>query len=278
MTSDHARKKAIRARMTASGEPYSVAARALAARALAASAPAADAESVADRERGADPAGALAEVIACAGRTLTAVSARVEVRADTDLGWDPERVPRRRPGLVGRLAGRAAKGVWARIAPDTDPAELREQFLHQFGEGFLEPAADRYLIDYGGWSQVLIDGRRFSGLSGEPLGPRYENGPGRSRRDDPLDGLRRLQGATAARWVGAETIRGTPCRLAATTAGQDEFTVWIDGERIRRFQTVERGSGRSARATKTETVELWDFGLPVDELDWSRLPSFRASR
>jgi hypothetical protein len=24
------------------------------------------------------------------------------------------------------------------------------------------------------------------------------------------------------------------------------------------------------------TLELWDFGVPVDSLDWSRLPSFRA--
>ena len=65
--------------------------------------------------------------------------------------------------------------------------------------------------------------------------------------------------------------------MAVATAGQDEFTVWIDDERIRRFQAVERGSGRSALVTKTETVELWDFGVPVDSLDWSRLPAFRTT-
>ena len=68
-------------------------------------------------------------------------------------------------------------------------------FLHQVGEGFLEPAASRYLIDYGGYAEVLIDGTR-----------------------------------------------------------------------------------RIAQATKTETVELWDFGVPVDSLGWSRLPSFRTPR
>jgi hypothetical protein len=156
--------------------------------------------------------------------------------------------------------------------------EVREAFMHQFGAGFVEPAADRYLIDFGGWSQVLTDGRRFSGRSGEPLGPRYENRPGRSRRDDPLDVLRRLQAATAARWVGEETVRWTRCRVIATTEGKGQFTVWIDDGRIRRFQTVERGSGRPALVTKTETVELWDFGVPVDLLDWSRLPNFRAPR
>jgi hypothetical protein len=66
--------------------------------------------------------------------------------------------------------------------------------------------------------------------------------------------------------------------VITATVGADEFTVWIDGKHVRRFQTVERGSGRYARATKTETVELWDFGVPVDELDWSRLPTFRTPR
>jgi hypothetical protein len=252
--------------MAASGEPYIVAARAL------------DSAEPAAQQPAAQEPGALAAVTACAARTLTADSARLEIRSDTDLGRDPEPEPRRRPGLIGRLAGRAVTGVLGRVAPETDPAELRELFLHQLGAGFVEHAADRYLIDFGGWAQVLTDGRRFSGLSGEPLGPRYEKRPGRPRKDDPLDALRRLQAATTARWSGEETVRRTRCRVLAATAGQDQFTVWIDDERIRRFRTVERGSGRSARATKTETVELWDFGVPVDSLDWSRLPAFRTPR
>ena len=191
-----------------------------AAEPLAGPGPAADPQPVAD------PAGALAEVIACAGRTLGVPSARIEIRADTDLG----RI-RAHPAPPPRARGQARRAhawrILARVAPDMDSAELREQFLHQFGAGFLAAAA-RYLIDYGGWAQVLVDGRRFSGLSGEALGPRYENRPGRSLRGDPLDALRRLQGATAARWIGDETVRCTPCRVAVTTAGADEFTVWVD--------------------------------------------------
>jgi hypothetical protein len=26
-----------------------------------------------------------------------------------------------------------------------------------------------------------------------------------------------------------------------------------------------------------QTFELWDFGVPVGSLDWSRLPSFQAA-
>jgi hypothetical protein len=73
-------------------------------------------------------------------------------------------------------------------------------------------------------------------------------------------------------------VRWTTCRVVATTVDDSEFTVWLNDQRIQRFQTLERGSGRFARATRTETVELWDFGVPVDSLDWSRLPSFRTPR
>jgi hypothetical protein len=100
---------------------------------------------------------------------------------------------RRRPGLVGRLTRRAAKAAWERVAPETSPAEARELFLHQFGAGFIDLAGSRYLVDFGGYAQVLVDGRRFGGLSGEPLGPRYELRPHKFRRDDPLDALRKLQ-------------------------------------------------------------------------------------
>jgi hypothetical protein len=292
--------------MAATGEPYSVAARALDAAEAAAEPMAAaggtaepgsaeaaaaaepiSAESAAAEPIAAEPPAApaaqteaLAEVIACAGRTLAAPSARIQIRDDTDPGRDPvpalRRPLRSRPGLLGQLTRRAAKAALGRVAPGTGPAGLGDHFLHQFGAGFIDLAGGRYLVDFGGHAQALVDGRRFGGLSGEPLGPRYELRPHKFRRDDPLDALRKLQRATAARWAGTEQVRWTTCRVITATVGADEFTVWIDGKHVRRFQTVERGSGRYARATKTETVELWDFGVPVDELDWSRLPTFRT--
>ena len=282
--------------MAATGEPYSVAARAIDAAAdepMAAAAgaaepapaePAAAAEPIAAAAGAAEPtfdsAGALTEVIACANRTLATASARIEIRTDTDLGRDPVPALRRplrlRPGLIGRLTRRAARSALGRVAPGADPAELRDHFLHQFGAGFIDFADARYLVDFGGYAQALVDGRRFGGLSGEPLGPRYEIRPYKFRRDDPLDALRKLQRATAARWAGHEQVRWTTCRVVTAAVDEDEFTVWIDGQRVQRFQTVERGSDRYPLATRTEAVELWDFGVPVDALDWSRLPSFRT--
>ena len=301
--------------MAATGEPYNVAARALDAAEAAAAEPTTagsgaeeptsaaagpiDAEPAAAEPIAADPAAAepaaaqppaagptadsgapLTEFIAYTNRTLAASSARIEIRTDTDLGRDPvpalRRPLRRRPGLLGRLTSQAAKAAWGRVAPGTAPAELGDRFLHQFGAGFIDLAGGRYLVDFGSYAQALVDGRRFGGLSGEPLGPRYELRPHKFRRDNPLDALRKLQGATTARWTGEERVRRTTCRVAMVTAGSDEFTVWVDGQRILRFRTVERGTGRFVRATKTETVELWDFGVPVDALDWTRLPSFRT--
>jgi hypothetical protein len=159
---------------------------------------------------------------------------------------------------------------------DISAAELRERVLHQYGAGFIEPAAGRYLIDFQAYAQMLVDGRRYGGLSGQPLGPRYEQRPHRNRRDDPFDSLRKLQRATAARWAGTERVRWTTCRVATVTAGAEEVTVWLGDQYVQRFRTVHRGSGRFGQATTTETTELWDYGVPVDELDWTRLPAFRT--
>ena len=261
MTRDRARKKAIRARMAVSGEAYSVA-----ARKLDATPPANDT--------------AVREVIARANATLAAPSARFEYRRETDAAV-PERREQARPGPVGRLARRAAKSLWGRLSPEVDAAQLgemfREAFLHVAGVGFLEPAADRYQVDYGAYTQMYFDGQLWGGPPGFPL--RAGN---RDRRkgqvSDPLRLLRVLRAATQARYLGEETLRGTPCRTVAVRAGAAACTVWIDDEHVRQIQPEYRGrgAGQSGPAKTTETFELWDFGVPADSLDWSHLPSFRA--
>ena len=261
MTRDRARKKAIRARMAVSGEAYSVA-----ARKLDAPPPARDT--------------AVREVIARANATLTAPGARFEYRRETDVAVrEPREQPR--PGPVGRLARRAAGALWGRLSPEVDAAQLgamfREAFLHLSGVGFLEPAADRYQVDYGAYTQMYFDGQLWGGPPGAPL--RANN---RDRRpgqvSDPLRLLRVLRAATQARYLGEETLRGTPCRTVAVRAAGAAFTVWIDDEHVRQIQPEYRGRGRrhSGPPKVTEQFEFWDFGVPADSLDWSHLPSFRA--
>jgi hypothetical protein len=256
VTRDRARKRAIRARMAASGEPYSVA-----ARKLDATAPVSD-------------AAAVRAIIGCAASTLAVPSARIEFRTDWEFTPRPGLPERRSPGLVGRLARRAAGAAWARIAPGVDAASLRDAFAHQVAVGYLEPAADRYLMDSGAYAEMRVNGKRYGGPPGAPLqGRRPQHAPGK-QPDEPTGLLRLLQDVTDARYTGEETLRGTVCRSAAARAGSAELTVWIDAEHVRRIQIEDRASDEFSSTGKRLTLELWDFGVPVDSLDWSRLPSF----
>ena len=256
MTRDRARKKAIRARMAAIEETYSVAARKLDAAPAASDA-------------------AVREVIARANTTLAAPSARIEYRRDSEL-VSPEQAVRRHPGPVGRLASLVAGAAWKRVAPEADVARLRERFLHQVGVGFVGPAAGRYQIDYGGYAQTYVDGTLFGGPPGAPL--RAGNRPRRQRppEDDPLGLLGLLREVTRARYSGTEALRGTRCRAVAVLAGSAELTVWIDDEHVRLIQSEWRAPTPRSVAAVTQTFELWDFGVPVGSLDWTSLPDFHV--
>ena len=115
------------------------------------------------------------------------------------------------PGSSAGSPGGPPRALGA-LHPKSSPAEiLREQFLHQFGEGFLEPAAGRYLIDFGGW---CAGAHRWHGGSAacpaSRLVPVTRTAPGgrdETTRSTDSVGCKR---ATAARWVGAETVRPTP--------------------------------------------------------------------
>jgi hypothetical protein len=263
VTRDRARKKAIRARMAASGEPYNTAARKL------------DAASPVD-----DPA-VIDEIVARANSTFAAPRARIEVRTDRDVTSSRARPKRRFPRPVARLARFAADAAWKRISPETDLASVREifkqNFLHPTGEGFVEPAADRYQIDFGGYAQMHFNGQYYGGASGEPLRAINHQKPPDDPLDEPLEFLRKLRGVTGARPVGRETVRGAPCRVVAVRADSVEFTVWIDDEHVRRIQSVWNAPGEHVNGSVTRTLELWDFGTADGSSDWTHLPSFRAA-
>jgi hypothetical protein len=84
---------------------------------------------------------------------------------------------------VNRTLARAA---WQGIAATRRAMALRDMFLHPAAEGFIEPAARRYMIDFGAYAEMCVDGKRFSGLSGEPLQPRFQNHHIPAQPDDPL--------------------------------------------------------------------------------------------
>ena len=243
--------------MTGTGEPYSVAARKM------------------DAGQQPGDASAVREVIARTKATLAAPSARIEFRIDTDV-VRAQGQEQRRPGPAGRLVRFAARAALERVAPGWDGARLRDAFEHQLGAGFIEPAAGRYQIDFGGYAEMYMDGSRFGGMSGQPLQPRHQGHLGRDQLYDPLGMLGILQQVTDAQHVGRETVRGTPCRKVAVRAGDTEFAVWIDNEHIRRIQAEGRASDAHLSVSKRQALELWDFGAADDSLDWLHLPSFRT--
>ncbi len=262
MTRDRARKKAIRARMAASGEPYSAAARKLDAAGV-------DDPAVAD------------EVIARANSTLAAPRARIEARVDRDITRIGPRPEPRLPGPVARLARFATRAAWKRISPETDFASAREEFKQRFrhlaGEGFVEPAAGRYQIDFGGYAELHFNGKYYGGASGRPLRGNHHQKPPDDPRHEPLELLAKLRDVTDARPVGHETVRGTPCRVVAVLAGSVDLTVWIDDEHIRRIKSKWNLSGQHASGSVLRTFELWDFGAEDGPADWTRLPNFRTA-
>jgi hypothetical protein len=247
--------------MAASGEPYNAAARKLD------SAGPVDDPAVAD------------EVVACANSTLATPRAQIEVRMDRDFTWSRARPKRRLPRPIARLARFAADAAWKRISPEADFASVREEFkqnfLHPIGEGFAEPTADRYQIDFGGYAQMHFNGQYYGGASGQPLRANHHQKPPDDPLDEPLEFLRKLRGVTGARHVGHETVRGTPC-LVAAQADSVEFTIWIDDEHVRRVQSVWNGSDERVNGSVTRTLELWDFGTAEGSSDWTHLPSFQT--
>jgi hypothetical protein len=228
------------------------------------------------------------EVAACAGRTLAARSARIEVREDFDHSYLRSGKRRRRQGgllrPVGKLASLVLSAAWKLATRDLN-------FGHLVGEGVLQPSAGRYMVDYGSWAVLYRDSDFFGGRSGrrlETLEPWHA-----FHQDEVLWLLRLMCGTTKARVEGHETLRETSCTklmarvdMARASALHDgglrapavehfevllalQVTVWTDDRFIRRVHFDHEQK-------KQLTLELWDFDVPTDEFDWSRLPTFKS--
>ena len=219
MTRDRARKKSVRARMAASGEPYSVAARKLGGTGAA------------------DEAAARVEVITRLEATLAATSARFEVRKE--MTADPGTLSakdRRRHGPLTRLADSAAKTAWDHAMPEQARTRLRTAGPGT-ARGIIEPSARRFQRHQVEWDPGMLALTMFisrprRGLDSVPNA--------HVEKEDPLDLLIRLRSVTAAWYAGDETVREARCRKIAvtvngTTAG---CTVWVDNEHVRQIRAV----------------------------------------
>ncbi len=201
----------------------------------------------------------------------------------------PASKPRRRGGLLRpllRLAGAAGRWGWKYVGRNWSSFSF---------EGVIEPSRRRYMMAASPkFAMLEKDGKRWSGHAGQPLAALKSSAGGGGFLDVwfLLDALR---GLSAADIEGEAVLHGTSCRrlvasvdLARASAAApygvhppsvDRFeellalplTVWIDGTHVRRVRFEEEEPSRSWE------VELWDFGVPTDGLDWSRLPAPSAS-
>jgi hypothetical protein len=231
------------------------------------------------------------EFIARLDGTLAASSARVELRSGFDDLIPPSHLlppEDHDPGRVEQLVTSAARLAWNHAVPDKWRVWWREMEASLITAGFAEPAAGRYQVSNGKSATVCTGGQHYTGSPGQPLHEGRQDDAAPQYRD-PLAWLRLLRGVTEARYAGEETLRGTPCRKvilskvlremrpASAVSQEDEkednpaeFTVWIDEHHVRQLETDIFFSRN--RSLGTEILELWDFGVPVDSLDWTRFP------
>ena len=217
-------------------------------------------------------------------RTRAATSARIELLIDHT--WEMPPMPRRRPGGLMRPVTSVAKAAGKRLFK---AATRNLDFRHQTAEGVIDLEGRRYMLDYGSYARLHADGKEWSGRSGRPLSTLP---PDEQELPTPLWLLDILAGLTAATEEGAQDVRGARCRCFAATVDISRASkltlggvavpqlgrfedllelpvgVCVDNEHVRRV--------RFHPEHRTETVELWDFGVSLDELDWSRLPTFRS--
>jgi hypothetical protein len=221
--------------------------------------------------------------------TLELVSARIELVSDR--GWEIPSMPNQRRGGLLRplLKGTkwAAKQLLANATQDFD-------FRHQSAEGVLDMTARRYMLDYGNFARLYADGQEWHGRSGRAIATLP---PDAGALPTPLWLLDLLSGLTDAIDVDTEHVRGVRCRhlaakadlslAAQATSGAvavpacprfDDLLalpvdVWVDESHIRRI----RFSPHQRIDQRTETLDLWDLGILLDDLDWTRLPTFRSA-
>jgi hypothetical protein len=231
-----------------------------------------------------DDGAAIELILEAHERTRAAASARIELFIDHT--WEmPPKPKRRRGGLMGPVTS-AAKAAGKRLLK---AATRNFDFRHQTAEGVIDLEGRRYMLDYGSYARLYTNGKEWDGRSGRLLSTLP---PDEQEMPTPLWLLDILAGLTAATEEGTQDVRGAPCRcftatvdisraskltpggVAVPTLGRFEdllalpIEICLDDQHVRRV--------RFHPEHRTETLELWDFGVSLDDLDWSRLPTFRS--
>ena len=231
-----------------------------------------------------DPAVQPEELRACIERTLMAPGARIEFRHEnpwrrhygrersrhpSKLHRTPESAAERARQATGAVVRQTAKKAWQLATRNID-------LTHLAAEGIIDPTGRRFMMDFGGYAELVQDGHRFGGRSGRRLDTLD---PWPERHDiDPLWLLDVRRGVTGATSDGEETVQGSICRrwdvtldigvASVNTPGGirpprvDRFeqlgslgmAAWADGEYVRRVRFAVTTSLRRPSTCGTSTL------------------------
>jgi hypothetical protein len=178
---------------------------------------------------------------------------------------------RRRGGLLRPILNAGKSGAKRLVQLATDDLDFR----HQTAEGIIDITGRRYMLDYDSYARLYADGKEWDGRSGRAL---TTLPPDAFALPTPLWLLDLVAGVVEASETGTDEVRGAPGGIAAPGRRRFEdllalpVEVRIDNTQIRRI----RFSFSEGVERHTDTLELWDFGAPLDDLDWTRLPTFRS--
>ncbi|MGI3784406.1 MAG: hypothetical protein ACRYG2_26905 [Janthinobacterium lividum] len=228
-------------------------------------------------------------VLTALDRTVAARSARITAR--TDHSWALPSMPGRTARGpvasaaigIGRTAGKAVgsavgKGILRLVADGADPR-------HLVGQGVLDLAGRRSMIDYGSYAVLQVGAQEWSGRSGRAL---QTLPPATPRIGAPLWLIDLAAGVTTAVDWGIDDVEGRRWRHLKATASLPEASsrhpdgmpspargryedllelpleVWLDDEHLRRICFVDDH--------RTQSVTLFELGVDTGGMDWSRLP------
>lgn len=223
-------------------------------------------------------------ILSALEQAVAAGSARISW--STDASWTFPAGPVRERGRVstaalgvGKAAGKAIGGGLVKLlSRGRDP-------WHLTGEGVLDLADRRFMVEYDTHAVLQVGAEEWSGRSGRPLDT-LSASP--SRIPSPLWLVDLMAGIKSAEDRGTEEVDGQAWRHLLATASLAEASarrprgmaspareryeellalpveVWLQDGHLRRLRFVGE--------PRTDTVTFTDFGVPVDGLDWTRLP------
>ncbi|TWP35320.1 hypothetical protein [Leekyejoonella antrihumi] len=241
---------------------------------------------------------AVAEIQAARAHTLSAGTARIACSTDRSWSWpsapaDPGRSAARRAGRrAAKTVGKAlGKGAY-RLATRNHGSE-HDPFHQEFSEGVIDLIGRRSMIRDGNAGKVQIGAEQWFGRSGRARKTMHAEP---ARVASPLWLVDLLGGIVRADDQGVDDVGGEQWRhfavtvnLAVASAAVDggmpsprrdrledllalPVEVWLDATDLRRIRYTES----MPFSTAVDAVTLSDFGVDVEDLDWSRIPSYRS--